>query len=173
MRNHSSVLFTAPRDIFFPLETPQGGCFSWLLGKRGAPRGIAWPGARRLGAARQHFKGSQGHQKRTLATSMSEGRAAGTSSGPGMREEHQEPAEMSSKQRHPKLAPLQRRFQTCGPEHTTAPLLIKQLLGRERAGRGGLPAMPVGLNNPKEHPKGFTSPEQQASHSTRGSEGSF
>lgn len=84
MRNRSSVLFTAPKDIFFLLEAPQGGCFSWLLGKRGAPQGIARPGVRRLGAARRHIKGSQGHQKRSLATSMSEGRAAGTSSGSGM-----------------------------------------------------------------------------------------
>lgn len=87
--------------------------------------------------------------------------------------EHQEPAEMSNKQRHQKTAPLQRHFQTRGPEHTTAPLLIKQLLGSERAGRGELPAMPMGLNNPKGHPKGFTSPEQQACNSSRGSEGSI
>lgn len=117
MRNHSSVLFTAPKDIFSLLETPQGGCFSWLLGKRGAPQGIARVGVRRLGAARQHIKGSQGHQKRSLATSMSEGRAAGTSSGSGMREERQQPAEMSNKQRHQKTAPLQRRSQSTPQLH--------------------------------------------------------
>jgi len=80
MRNYFSALFTATKDIFFLLETPQGGCFSWLLRKRDPPWGIAWVGVCKLGAARQHIKESQGHQKQSLATFMSKCRAVGTSS---------------------------------------------------------------------------------------------
>lgn len=82
-----------------------------------------------------------------------------------------------SLQRCPTSRGTERRLLSRGiskhPDPTTASLLTKQLLGRERAGRGGLPAVPMGINNPKGHPKGFTSPEQQAAHGMRGSEGSI
>lgn len=106
MRNDFSALFTATKDIFFLSETPQGGFFSWLLRKRGPPRGIARVGVRKLGATKQHIKESQGHQKRNLATSMSKCRVVGTSSDSCTQEECQQAAEMSNEQRHQKMAPL-------------------------------------------------------------------
>lgn len=106
MRNRFSALFTATKDIFFLPETPQGRCFSWLLRKRGPPQGIAWVGVRKLGAARQHIKESQEHQNRSLATSMSECRAAGTSSKSCTQDESQQAAEISNEQRHQKMVPL-------------------------------------------------------------------